>query len=61
MHSLKCELQLIKSNSEQVENTSGDSFELYYGLFMYNPNATEEVRKGVFFPPSILSRILLHP
>lgn len=30
---------------EQVQNTSNDSFELYYGLFMYNPNATEEVRK----------------
>eukprot|EP00850_Spirogloea_muscicola_P013639 SM000093S24450 [mRNA] locus=s93:518472:520805:+ [translate_table: standard] len=26
-----------------VENTNGDSFDLYYGLFMYNVNATEEV------------------
>lgn len=26
-----------------VENTSGDSFDLYYGLFMYNVNATEEL------------------
>ncbi|CAI7767291.1 unnamed protein product [Closterium sp. NIES-53] len=26
-----------------VENTAGDSFDLYYGLFMYNTNATEEV------------------
>eukprot|EP00850_Spirogloea_muscicola_P021577 SM000254S08803 [mRNA] locus=s254:112435:114729:- [translate_table: standard] len=25
-----------------VENTNGDSFDLYYGLFMYNVNATEE-------------------
>lgn len=28
-----------------VENTAGDSFELYYGLFMYNPNATEELER----------------
>ncbi|KAG0593324.1 hypothetical protein KC19_1G321400 [Ceratodon purpureus] len=28
-----------------VENTVGDSFELYYGLFMYNPNATEELER----------------
>ncbi|MCO5599961.1 hypothetical protein L7F22_054068 [Adiantum nelumboides] len=28
---------------ELVENTSGDSFDLYYGLFMYNINATEEL------------------
>ena len=27
----------------QVENTAGDSFDLYYGLFMYNTNATEQV------------------
>ena len=26
-----------------VENTSNDSFDLYYGLFMYNQNATEEL------------------
>lgn len=26
-----------------VENTGGDSFDLYYGLFMYNVNATEEL------------------
>ncbi len=24
-----------------IENTCNDSFELYYGLFMYNQNATE--------------------
>ena len=30
----------------QVENTNSDSFDLYYGLFMYNVNATEQVRKG---------------
>ena len=26
-----------------MENTSNDSFDLYYGLFMYNQNATEEL------------------
>ena len=26
-----------------VENTANDSFDLYYGLFMYNPNATAEL------------------
>jgi len=26
-----------------VDNTSNDSFDLYYGLFMYNQNATEEI------------------
>lgn len=38
-----------KIAAEQVENTVGDSFELYYGLFMYNPNATEEVTNGTLF------------
>ncbi|KAH9304582.1 hypothetical protein KI387_008986, partial [Taxus chinensis] len=28
-----------------VENTSGDSFDLYYGLFMYNVNATEQLER----------------
>jgi arogenate dehydrogenase (NADP+) len=28
-----------------VENTSRDSFDLYYGLFMYNENATEELAR----------------
>lgn len=28
-----------------VENTANDSFELYYGLFLYNPNATEELER----------------
>eukprot|EP01018_Ginkgo_biloba_P012252 Gb_18938 [translate_table: standard] len=28
-----------------VENTAGDSFELYYGLFMYNINATEQLER----------------
>ncbi|KAK6914464.1 Prephenate dehydrogenase, nucleotide-binding domain [Dillenia turbinata] len=28
-----------------VENTAGDSFELYYGLFMYNKNAMEQIQK----------------
>eukprot|EP00246_Nothoceros_aenigmaticus_P018320 TRINITY_DN953_c0_g1_i1.p1 TRINITY_DN953_c0_g1~~TRINITY_DN953_c0_g1_i1.p1 ORF type:complete len:440 (-),score=50.20 TRINITY_DN953_c0_g1_i1:952-2271(-) len=28
-----------------VENTSGDSYDLYYGLFMYNTNATEQLER----------------
>ncbi|KDP37046.1 hypothetical protein JCGZ_06102 [Jatropha curcas] len=28
-----------------VENTAGDSFELYYGLFMYNKNAMEQLER----------------
>ncbi|CAI5534730.1 unnamed protein product [Closterium sp. Naga37s-1] len=28
-----------------VENTAGDSFDLYYGLFMYNTNATEQLQR----------------
>lgn len=28
-----------------VENTTNDSFELYYGLFLYNPNATAELER----------------
>jgi arogenate dehydrogenase (NADP+) len=28
-----------------VENTANDSFDLYYGLFLYNPNATEELER----------------
>ncbi|KAF8393922.1 hypothetical protein HHK36_020124 [Tetracentron sinense] len=28
-----------------VENTSGDSFDLYYGLFMYNKNAMEQLER----------------
>ncbi|XP_068653381.1 arogenate dehydrogenase 2, chloroplastic-like [Aristolochia californica] len=28
-----------------VENTQGDSYELYYGLFLYNLNAIEELEK----------------
>ncbi|KAL4564045.1 hypothetical protein LXL04_028095 [Taraxacum kok-saghyz] len=28
-----------------VENTSSDSFELYYGLFMYNKNAMEQLER----------------
>ncbi|KAH0913126.1 hypothetical protein HID58_036447 [Brassica napus] len=28
-----------------VENTSSDSFELYYGLFMYNQNALEQLER----------------
>jgi len=28
-----------------VENTRGDSFDLYYSLFMYNSNATEQLER----------------
>lgn len=28
-----------------VENTAGDSFDLYYGLFMYNANAMEQLQR----------------
>lgn len=28
-----------------VNNTNNDSFELYYGLFLYNQNATEELER----------------
>lgn len=28
-----------------VDNTANDSFELYYGLFMYNQNATQELER----------------
>ena len=31
-----------------VENTTGDSFELYYGLFMYNVNAREQLERMDF-------------
>ncbi|OAE26369.1 hypothetical protein AXG93_4324s1360 [Marchantia polymorpha subsp. ruderalis] len=36
----------IKNNSRSdwVENTYSDSFDLYYGLFLYNKNATEELQ-----------------
>eukprot|EP00854_Cymbomonas_tetramitiformis_P030542 gene30542-38194_t len=27
------------------DNTAGDSFDLYYGLFMYNPNSIEELER----------------
>ena len=32
-----------------VENTSHDSFDLYYGLFLYNANATGAGAMGLFF------------
>lgn len=28
-----------------VEQTNSDSFELYYGLFLYNQNATDELER----------------
>ncbi|KAJ8640468.1 hypothetical protein MRB53_017162 [Persea americana] len=30
---------------ELVENTAGDSYDLYYGLFLYNPNAMEQLER----------------
>lgn len=35
----------FKSLLDLVSNTTNDSFELYYGLFMYNQNATEELER----------------
>ncbi|KDP23161.1 hypothetical protein JCGZ_00344 [Jatropha curcas] len=34
-----------ESLSDLVENTAGDSFDLYYGLFMYNKNALEMLER----------------
>ncbi|KAL3158155.1 hypothetical protein ABBQ32_011749 [Trebouxia sp. C0010 RCD-2024] len=35
----------FKSLLDLVDNTTHDSFDLYYGLFMYNQNATEELER----------------
>ena len=35
----------MKSLLNLVNNTSNDSFDLYYGLFMYNKNATQELNR----------------
>lgn len=38
-----------------VNNTQNDSFDLYYGLFLYNKNATDELERleqvGLFVTP----------
>ncbi|PHT33438.1 Arogenate dehydrogenase 2, chloroplastic [Capsicum baccatum] len=48
----KLDLETIPINSKGyetllnlVENTASDSFDLYYGLFMYNKNAMEELER----------------
>jgi hypothetical protein len=35
----------FESLLDLVDNTANDSFELYYGLFLYNQNATEELER----------------
>jgi len=35
----------FESLLDLVNNTANDSFELYYGLFLYNQNATEELER----------------
>jgi arogenate dehydrogenase (NADP+) len=54
-----------------VNNTANDSFELYYGLFLYNQNATEElerlelglekVKKGLFSKLHDIARAEMFP
>ncbi|XVF34556.1 hypothetical protein REPUB_Repub18cG0069100 [Reevesia pubescens] len=41
-----------------VENTAGDSFELYYGLFMYNVNAMEQLERMDFAFESLKKQLL---
>lgn len=41
-----------------VENTGGDSFDLYYGLFMYNTNATEELQRLEFAFDAVKKQLL---
>uniref|UniRef100_A0A7N0TUR8 Prephenate/arogenate dehydrogenase domain-containing protein n=1 Tax=Kalanchoe fedtschenkoi TaxID=63787 RepID=A0A7N0TUR8_KALFE len=50
LHSLELESTDINTKGYEslldlVENTSGDSFDLYYGLFMYNTNAMEQLER----------------
>ncbi|XP_022730469.1 arogenate dehydrogenase 1, chloroplastic [Durio zibethinus] len=40
-----------------VENTAGDSFELYYGLFMYNVNSMEQLEKMDFAIESLKKQL----
>lgn len=42
-----------------VNNTANDSFELYYGLFLYNQNATEELER--LEQVAAAARLLLMP
>ena len=46
----------------QTKNTVSDSFDLYYGLFMYNINATEQA-SALHSPYAVLSlspRYIMH-
>ena len=45
-----------------VENTAGDSFDLYYGLFMYNVNAMEQLERLDLAFKSLMKQLfgLLH-
>lgn len=41
-----------------VENTAGDSFDLYYGLFMYNANAMEQLERLDFAFESLKKQLI---
>ncbi|KAJ9551038.1 hypothetical protein OSB04_015083 [Centaurea solstitialis] len=43
-----------------VDNTSSDSFELYYGLFMYNKNAMEQLERLDFAFESLKKELFGH-
>lgn len=43
LHSTPINTKGYETLLDLVDNTGGDSFDLYYGLFMYNINATEEL------------------
>ncbi|MCL7048321.1 hypothetical protein MKW94_009958 [Papaver nudicaule] len=43
-----------------VENTSGDSFDLYFGLFMYNKNAIEQLERLLMAFESLKKQLFGH-
>lgn len=45
IHSTQINTKGFESLLNLMENTANDSFDLYYGLFMYNPNATDELER----------------
>merc|ERR1719281_2096154 len=45
LESTKINTKGYESLLNLIDNTCNDSFELYYGLFMYNQNATDELDK----------------
>lgn len=45
---------------ELVKNTAGDSYDLYYGLFLYNPNALEELENLEMAFESVKKRLFEH-